>query len=272
MTTPNPDGVTARFGLPPIPLPNQGQIGLFIDCRTQSPDCLPEIIATASAEGELRVRRAYGDWTRADLATWLPTCDDYAVNPIFVPEQTSSAVALTVDVMAFSYAQRVDAVCIASSGGNFTPLVRQLRENGIYVLGIQVGGTVSTAFRQTCSRFVRIAGVDQSRSAATAISVLPSWGDASTNLDLPPWEELMIQSYENSSTSDGWMHLGWAGNFIRRLRPDFSHRAYGFSGLLELVQSNPDLFEVESRTFERGDAPAPYVRLRREADDQHQPK
>lgn len=88
---------------------------------------------------------------------------------------------------------------------------------------------------------------------------------ADPNLRQPPpnpphWPRLMTQVYAHSITSDGWMPLGWAGERIKEMQPDFRPQWYGFTGLLEMLESRPDLFRINQRTPPDGGPPVAYTR------------
>ena len=70
----------------------------------------------------------------------------------------------------------------------------------------------------------------------------------------------MTQVYAHSITSDGWMPLGWAGERIKEMQPDFRPQWYGFTGLLEMLESRPDLFRINQRTPPDGGPPVAYTR------------
>ena len=223
-------------------------MGLFVDCDNQSYRALDQIIATAAAEDNLMVRRAYADWANPALAAWKQQCIDHAVHQIqataYSKEKNAADMALAVDVMELYFTGRIDAVCIASSDSDFTPLVRKLREYGVYVLGVSAGASLSPAFRQACNRFALF---ELSPTSGESASPASGVGLSQSVESTPNWEHLMAQAYANSITNDGWMPLTWAGEYIRKLRPDFRPQHYGFGGLLEMLESKPDLFRIDKR-------------------------
>lgn len=172
--------------------------------------------------------------------------------------------AMAVDVMELFFTKRIDVACIASGDSDFTPLVRKLREYGVRVVGIGAGAGVSNAFRNACDRYVDIPAPTGPGDAAerSPRSEFTSSGEPRIleAADLPPWEELVYTALSNSRSNDGWTHLGWAGGFIRKIRPDFDQVRYGFSGLREMVASRPDLFEIDDRVHSPGTPPDPHIR------------
>lgn len=260
-TRPQPRYRTSGVGAP--------RVGLFIDCENQSHTRLTEMIATASTEeGRLVVRRAYADWIDEAGGDWHAACIANAVHQVqaqaFSRNKNAADMAMAVDVMELFFTNRIDVACIASGDSDFTPLVRKLREYGVRVVGIGAGASVSNAFRNACDRYVDIpASTGPSTVAERSSRTALASSDESRVLeaaDLPPWEELVRIALANSRSNDGWTHLGWAGGYIRKLRPDFDPARYGFSGLRQMVASRPDLFEIEDRVYSPGTAPDPHMR------------
>lgn len=254
-------------------------VGLFIDCENQSYVRLRGIIAAASAEGRLVVRRAYADWYDKSNDDWRDVCIDNAVHQVqaqaFSRYKNAADMALAVDVMELFFTGRIDSACIASGDSDFTPLVRKLREYGVRVLGIGAGASVSEAFRSACDRYV-----DLGTSASDVTDTAPSDADASRagatgprapegaegGSVLPKWTDLVFTALANSRTEDGWTHLGWTGGFIRKIRPDFDQVRYGYRTLREMIASRPDLFEIQDRRYGSDTAPDPHIRAKQDAE------
>ncbi|MFD8594727.1 OST-HTH/LOTUS domain-containing protein [Kitasatospora sp. NPDC059646] len=73
---------------------------------------------------------------------------------------------------------------------------------------------------------------------------------------------LLHSVLEAASGDDGWAHLGEVGNQIRKRKPDFDPRTYGFAKLMPLLEAN-SRFEVLKRNHGEGNPPVAFVRARR---------
>ena len=233
----------------------------LIDCDNTSWRLIPRALAVAAAEGNLLIRRAYGDWSDISLRGWRETCIKHAITQIQVttysPGKNSTDLLLTIDAMELCLTGRVEAVCIVSGDSDFAPLAQRLRGHGIHVLGIGAGADVSDGFAQACDRFQRIRHVTPEPPGARE-ELGPDSGEAGEQ----HWTSLLREACRNSRYEGGWAHLGWAGLYIRRLRPGFDVKSYGVQGLRDLVATREDLFEIEDRLPNPAGPPDPWIRIR----------
>jgi len=115
------------------------RIALLIDATTFSHTKIAAMLAELSKYGTANIRRAYGDWARAGLKGWTEKLHEFAIRPI---QQFSYSTGKTPPISRWSsmrwnclYTQKPDAFCIASSDADFTPLVMQLKANGLKSMG-----------------------------------------------------------------------------------------------------------------------------------------
>ena len=233
----------------------------LIDCDNTSWRLMSQALAVAAAEGNLLVRRAYGDWSDISLHGWRETCIKHAITQIHVTTysvgKNSTDLRLTIDAMELCLTGRVEAVCIVSGDSDFAPLAHRLREHGIHVLGIGAGAGVSEGFAQACDRFQRVGHITHEPSVTPE-----ERGPDSGEIGELHWTSLVNSACANSREEDGWVDLGWAGNYIRQLQPNFNAKSYGFPRLTDLIASRPDLFEIEARRPSPTVAPAYWARIR----------
>lgn len=115
------------------------RIALLIDADNISHNKIAAMLAELSKYGTANIRRAYGDWGSAGLKGWKDRLHDFAIRPIqqfsYSKGKNATDIALVIDAMELLYTQKPDAFCIASSDGDFTPLVMQLKANGHEVYG-----------------------------------------------------------------------------------------------------------------------------------------
>ena len=108
------------------------RVALLVDGENVSQDFAGRIIREAMAEGEIVIRRIYGDASR--LPKWN-------VAPGFRMMHSGSGknatdILLTVDAMALMLGAQADVLCIASSDRDYTHLATHLREAGFRVIGL----------------------------------------------------------------------------------------------------------------------------------------
>ena len=120
--TPSPAGPAGRH------------IALLIDADNVSHTKIAAILIEIARYGTANIRRAYGDWSASTLKGWKEKLNEYAVRPIqqfaYTSGKNATDIALVIDALNLLYTQPIDAFCVASSDGDFTPLVQHLREAG----------------------------------------------------------------------------------------------------------------------------------------------
>ena len=68
--------------------------------------------------------------------------------------------------------------------------------------------------------------------------------DAGEKNDIASIHNLLKKAWEAFQDEDGYTNVANAGNFIKRTKPDFDCRTYGFTKLSELLRAYPDRYEV----------------------------
>jgi uncharacterized protein (TIGR00288 family) len=133
------------------------RIALLIDADNARARRIDVILNELSSLGETTIRRAYGNWTKAGLKSWMDVLHDNAIRPVqqFDPAKGKNAsdMALAVDAVEILHTQRPEAFAIVSSDADFTPLVMHLREHGVAVYGFGDAKTPAP-FQSACTRFL----------------------------------------------------------------------------------------------------------------------
>ena len=256
--------------LSPIP---KGRIALLIDADNVSHARIAAILAELSKYGTANIRRAYGDWASAGLKGWKDKLHEFAIRPIqqfsYSVGKNATDIALVIDAMELLYTQKLDAFCIASSDGDFTPLVMQLRANGHDVYGFGERKTPDP-FVNACTTFLYIEGLDASAPQATVIDEPQKSSKAGNPRVAKPLSQdtklvaILRGAVEASAKENGWALLSAAGSAAKRQAP-IDPRNYGAknfpvlfeaTGLFEIVKAdNGDSYVADRRNSERSSHP-----------------
>lgn len=237
-----------------------------MDADNQSHRGLGDIVDRAHREGQVPIRRAYGDWMDPGLNRWRGECVRHAVQQVqataFSIRKNATDLAMAIDIMECCLTDQVDAVWIVSGDSDFTSLVGKLREYGIQVVGAG-GRNVSDAFRRACDDFIDLDSRSNRPPAnrpARAVAPASARADASQ-----AWEDLVagvLSAHAAADSDESWITLASLGSALRAKHPGFNHSDYGFNALRKLVGSRPDLFEIEGRVVGDPNSPHLYVRLK----------
>lgn len=112
---------------------------LLIDADNISANQISLVFAHLQAEGNLLLKRAYGDWFDERLKNWQSILTNYEIEPIHslptASGKNATDIRLVVDAMDLLYQRQIGWFCIVSSDRDFTPLIRHLKQAGAKVIG-----------------------------------------------------------------------------------------------------------------------------------------
>ena len=222
---------------------NFTKIAVLIDADNAQLKKLKAILDEISKYGRIIVKKAYGDWKNPSLKNWEDELKRLAIKPeqqfAYTKGKNATDIALVIDAMDLLYTNNYDAFVIVCSDADYTPLAIRLRETGAYIFGIGEDKTPD-AFRNSCDNFIL------TRSLTDSNDKIESIGNE-TQYDISEIIKLLNIASETSQyqDDDGWVNAATAGNYIKRVRPDFELRAFGFLKLSDLISEYPKLYETK---------------------------
>ncbi len=235
------------------------RIALLIDADNMPASKVDDILAELSQHGVINIRRAYGNWKKANLQPWEERLHEFAIRPMqqfdLSRGKNASDMALVIDALDLLYTDRPDAFAIVSSDADFTPLALHLKAKGATVYGFGLQQTPKP-FQRACSLFMRL---DPAEEPLSVVQDLPSPPESSdVAVPIPPLVgprvaterlrqdtrlvSLLRAAVESAVTDEGWTFLGAVGNHLRG-EAAFDLRHFGYSKLLALIEAT-QLFEI----------------------------
>jgi uncharacterized protein (TIGR00288 family) len=205
-------------------------IALLIDADNSPSKFIQNVLTELASYGKVNIRRAYGNWTSANLNGWQSIIHDHAIQPIqqydLTKGKNATDIALTIDAMDILYTKNADAFCIVTSDCDFTPLVTRILSDGKLVIGFGQRKTPS-AFVNACSTFLYL---DE--------KVKKKEGEETDNDEEIKGNAKLLKMLRNAvaTTKDdnGWSKLSKVGTLISN-HASFDSRNYGYSRLSDLV-------------------------------------
>lgn len=229
------------------------KIAMLIDADNYNQiDKIEPAILEISKYGKISLKRAYSNWGKDSLKKWGDVLRNQAIKPVqqldYVSGKNATDIALVIDAMDFLYNSEYDGYAILSGDSDFTPLAIKLRESGKYVIGIGNKQTVN-AFISACDDFIyleNLSGIEIDTSKdSTNISDSKSEKDISKKTKkITELDKLLKIAYDTYQNDDGYVNIGSAGSYIKRVKPDFNIKSYGAKKLPEYLRKHPDLYEV----------------------------
>ncbi len=239
-----------------ISLENLQHIALLIDADNTQLSKLEEVIQEISKHGRIVVKRAYGNWGKDNLKGWQSELKRLAIKAEqqfdYVAGKNATDIALVIDAMTLMHRSLYDGFVIVSSDSDFTPLAINLHESGIYVMGVGVQQTPES-FKNSCDEFILLENIDQKTPAAAAEPAeKPKSGRKSKSSRKKAKKEepideihrLLRLAWDTYQDDDGFAYVSNAGFYLKRVKPDFDVRTFGFVKLTTLIEAFPDRYET----------------------------
>lgn len=243
------------------------RIALLVDADNISHAKIAAILAELSKYGTANIRRAYGDWASTSLKGWKAKLHEFAIRPIqqfsYSTGKNATDIALVIDAMELLYTQKLDAFCIASSDGDFTPLVMQLKANGHDVYGFGERKTPEP-FVNACTTFLYIDTIVETTLAAHESEPAPKTktkrkssrdaepdpapgGNASPLKRDAKLIAVLRGAVAATAREDGWAAMSNAGNAAKRQAP-IDPRNYNVKNFAKLFEAAGlfDIFKTET--------------------------
>lgn len=115
-------------------------IEIHIDAENVSSKKIGAVFSRISKYGNIRVKHCYADFSNPIVKPWLSACNEYSITPCqantIVTGKNTSDLELVRCCTKSMYQGKCDLMVIISSDSDFTSTVRELRETGIYTIGV----------------------------------------------------------------------------------------------------------------------------------------
>lgn len=134
-------------------------IAVLIDGDNALVNSISTVISKISTFGRITIKRVYGNWKKPHLSPWEKVIKNLALKAQqqfdYVIGKNATDIAMVIDAMKLLYTGKYDAFAIISSDSDYTPLCIELRESGIFVIGVGRDDS-SDAFKRSCDEFVSL--------------------------------------------------------------------------------------------------------------------
>jgi uncharacterized LabA/DUF88 family protein len=236
------NGVSAREGGRP-----EAHIALLIDADNSPAGKIGLILSELSTFGVTNVRRAYGNWKKAELKGWEEKLHEHAIRPMqqfdYSKGKNASDMAMVIDALELLYTDRPDAFGIVSSDADFTPLVMHLRAKGAAVYGFGAQKTPEP-FVNACSRFLYLEklGAEEAAEAGESVQAAPLRVPTAQLKQDARLVTLLRNAVQAAADENGWARVGAVGQQIGN-QASFDARNYGYATLTKLLAAT-QLFEM----------------------------
>lgn len=225
----------------------ESRIAVLVDCDNVQPAIVDHALRFVAQFGRVIVRRGYGNSGVLGGHRWQAKLTELAFTPClqyqYASGKNTADIALALDAMEMLFDEIVDTFCLVTSDSDFAHLCRKLRERGALVCVVGEEKTPS-ALRNASDHFsewepvMEIASVENAKSRGENDMAT---GRLAEPLRLPakqrPLALVRAVAMLAGDTPEGKVDLGALGNYLRRTDPSFTPKAYGHSGLLDMLRT-----------------------------------
>ena len=250
---------------------NFQKIAVLIDADNTQLSKLEAVLHEVSAYGRIVVKKAYGNWRKDSLKNWEPELKRLAIRAEqqfdYVAGKNTTDIAMVIGAMDLLHNNMYDALVLVSSDSD--------------IIGAGVT-TTPESFKNACDDFILIdylSKADEKPAAAehaaepaakkparktkkATRSTKKPTAEAAPSAEPEPTPEpepepepkkpnigeihnqLHIAS-EKYQDADGFVNVSSSGLYIKRVKPDFNVRAYGYSKLPELLAAFPNKYQIK---------------------------
>lgn len=241
------------------------KIAVLIDSDNTQLSKLELVMQEISTHGRIVVKRAYGNWRKDTLKNWENEIKRLAIKAEqqfdYVTGKNATDMALVIDAIELLNSSIYDGFVLVSSDSDYTPLSIKLHESGVYVIGVGEKKTPES-FRNSCDEFIFLENLgdkedeveeDTTQSTQTAKKTRSiNKKSKNSNSEKDPNDigiihNLLRKAFEAyQDDEDGYVNVSSAGSYIKRAKPDFDLRTYGYTKLPQLINAFPDKYETKT--------------------------
>ena len=218
------------------------KIAILVDGDNAQAKILDKILEEVSKYGKVTIRRIYGDWTIPQMNSWKDLLNDLSFKPIqkfsYTKGKNSTDGSMIIDAMDILHDEMVDGFCIVSSDSDYTGLAKRIREEGVFVMGVGEKKTPD-AFVQSCEIFTfceTLLPYEESNTQKSNTSKKGKSNQKTTKTITKKELKLIDRAFDMSVDEEVEAYISTVGSNLRKLRPSFDTRNYGFRNLTELFK------------------------------------
>jgi uncharacterized protein (TIGR00288 family) len=141
----------------------ENRIAVFVDAENVSSwikhDGITMLIEELMQQGQIIIRRAYGVWSRPQLAAHQDAINQQGFELIHcyhpVTGKNTADIQMTVDVIECAWQlPNISCFVLVTGDADFSPVFRRLRAMGKDVIGVGQHSTLSECVKTSCTRFI----------------------------------------------------------------------------------------------------------------------
>ncbi len=187
--------------------------------------------------GQIIIRRAYGVWSRPQLARHQKMLNQQGFEMIHcyhpVSGKNTADIQMTVDVIEFAWHQPlITGFVLVTGDSDFSPVFRRLREMNKEVIGVGCHSALSESVKTSCTRFIYTDSPPI--QSITVPPVQNSKISSASSIELQKVKDLVKQQL---SQSDQAVNASLIKSQILLKQPKFKEKEFGFASFTDFLKS-----------------------------------
>lgn len=223
------------------------RIAVFIDAENVTNwiknDGVTLLIEELKQLGQIIIRRAYGVWSRPQLAMHQASINQNGFELIHcyhpVTGKNTADIQMTVDVIECAWQlPNINCFVLVTGDSDFSPVFRRLREMDKEVIGVGKHSTLSECVKTSCSRFIYTD--EYSPELAASLEEKVSEQDVTQPIDQSSQPCLTLaeaQSYviQQLKVAPDEVNTSQLKNNLKQYAADFKESDYGFKSFTDFL-------------------------------------
>jgi uncharacterized LabA/DUF88 family protein len=237
---------------------NLQRMVVLIDADNTQLSKIEAVMREISTYGRIIVKRAYGNWKKDVLKNWEDELKRLAIKAEqqfdYVVGKNATDMALVISAVDLLHSGIYDAFVLVASDSDYTPLAIKLHESGVYVIGVGEKKTPE-AFRNACDDFIFLENISitagknkivtADETSREKVSIIEEKPDQNAIANIDEIHNLLEIAFEKYQDADEFVNVSSAGIYLKRTKPDFDSRTYGYTKLTDLLAAYPKKYEIK---------------------------
>ena len=199
-------------------------------------------------KGRISAKRAYCDWQRFPDA--VQDLHALGIELIEIPDRqytgkNSADIGLSVDAVEMCLTKdHIDTFAILSGDSDFSPLVAKLKEFGKRVIGVGMRDATSPLLSDSCDEFIYYEDIITGPGIPDFMGKVPK--------EKAECYQLLFETIDAlQHETDSLVQASLVKDTMRRKRPQFSERSYGYRSFTDLLKEASNLGFLKIHQDER---------------------
>lgn len=149
----------------------QPRLAVLIDAENVPAKHWKAIRAEIAARNSIICCRVFGDFSDGKLGKWVKVAQAEALQTVMqLSGRNACDIAITIAAMDLLQSSKLEAFCLVSSDGDFTPLAQRLRAAGLKVYGFG-DAKASLMLQAACTEFMTFQQLAEKIAPAKPVAV-----------------------------------------------------------------------------------------------------